>query len=132
MISVYSHIADVYDAITSDRSYKKGWAPADSIRKMASWKAGHFDEVVFDNFVQMIGIYPVGTLTKLKSGRVGIVIDQSQSLLKPRVKVVYSISAKARIEPRIIDLNKSSETIEGIEDPVKLGIDVNKILGVTV
>lgn len=133
-ISLYAKmgaVCDVYDAITSDRSYKKGWAPADSIRKMASWKSGHFDEVVFDNFVQMIGIYPLGTLLKLNSGRLGVVVDQSKTLLKPKVKVIYSSTAGARIPPKIIDLDKSGETIECIEDPTKYGIDTNMVLGLT-
>lgn len=62
-------VCDVYDAITSDRCYKKGWEPAEAITKMASWKDGHFDETVFRAFVKTIGIYPIGTLAKLKSGR---------------------------------------------------------------
>ena len=62
-------VCDVYDAITSNRPYKKGWTPSESIRKMASWKDGHFDEDVFNNFVKTIGIYPVGSLLKMNSGR---------------------------------------------------------------
>ena len=124
-------VCDVYDAITSDRSYKKGWAPADSIRKMASWKAGHFDEKIFDNFVRMVGIYPVGTLVKLSSGRLGVVVDQGENLLKPRVKVIYSTTAKAFIPPSMLDLKKIDSVIEGVEDPAQYGIDVNKVTGIT-
>ena len=48
--------------------YKKGWDPAESIRKMAEWK-GHFDPQVFQAFVKSVGIYPVGALVRLESGR---------------------------------------------------------------
>lgn len=54
-------ICDVYDAITSVRSYKLGWEPAESIRKMAEWQEGHFDKDIFQAFVKTIGIYPTGT-----------------------------------------------------------------------
>ena len=54
-------VCDVYDALTSNRCYKNGWEPADTIRKMAEWKNGHFDERVFQAFVKTIGIYPSGT-----------------------------------------------------------------------
>lgn len=133
-ISLYAKmgaICDVYDAITSNRSYKKGWAPADSIRKMASWKDGHFDEEIFDHFVRMIGIYPTGTLVKLSNGRLAVVLDQGENLLKPAVKVVYSTSVNAFIEPSMVDLDKSDLAIEDIMDPSEFGIDVNKITGVT-
>src|SRR6185312_2818143 len=67
-------VCDVYDAITSNRPYKVGWDPAESIRKMTEWSAGHFDQTVFQAFVRSIGIYPVGSLVRLESGRLGIII----------------------------------------------------------
>ena len=123
-------VCDVYDAITSNRSYKDAWEPADSIRKMASWKEGHFDEAVFNAFVKTVGIYPAGTLVKLSSGRLGVVTDQSAgSLLEPKVKIFYSTTAKAHILPKIVELRRSGETIENIADPIAFGIDLKKIIG---
>ncbi|WP_437882014.1 HD-GYP domain-containing protein [Pseudomonas sp. LRF_L74] len=99
-------VCDVYDAITSDRPYKKGWDPAESIRKMAEWK-GHFDERVFQAFVKSVGIYPVGALVRLESGRLGVVLEQhAQSLLTPRVKVFFSARSKVPIAQEVIDLAK--------------------------
>ncbi len=99
-------VCDVYDAITSDRPYKKGWDPADSIRKMAEWK-GHFDPQVFQAFVKSVGIYPVGALVRLESGRLGVVLEQHEkSLLTPRVKVFFSARSKLPIPQEIIDLAK--------------------------
>ena len=46
-------VCDVYDAITSNRPYKDGWVPAESIARMAEWsKAGQFDPAVFQAFVK--------------------------------------------------------------------------------
>ena len=99
-------VCDVYDAITSDRPYKRGWDPAESIRKMAEWK-GHFDEKVFQAFVKSVGIYPVGALVRLESGRLGVVMEQHEkSLLTPRIKVFFSARSKVPIPPEIIDLAK--------------------------
>lgn len=64
-------VCDVYDAITSDRPYKRGWDPAEAVHKMAEWSAGHFDKTVFQAFVKSIGIYPVGSLVRLTTGRLG-------------------------------------------------------------
>ena len=49
-------VCDVYDAITSNRPYKAGWDPAESLRKMAEWSTGHFDPAVFQAFVKSVGI----------------------------------------------------------------------------
>jgi hypothetical protein len=94
VISTYARMAaicDVYDAITSDRPYKKGWDPAESIAQMAAWD-GHFDRPLFLAFVRTLGIYPVGSIVKLASGRRGLVVKQNyKDLTKPMVRA-FSIS----------------------------------------
>lgn len=124
-------VCDVYDAITSNRPYKAGWDPAESLRKMAEWANGHFDQTVFQAFVKSVGIYPIGSLVRLNSGRLGIVIDQSQkSLLAPRIKVFFSTRANARIRPEIIDLSHAdcADKIANREDPAKWDFpDLNEL-----
>lgn len=124
-------VCDVYDAITSDRSYKRGWTPAESIRKMVEWKDGHFDDLVFQAFVKTVGIYPAGSLVRLRSGRLGIVVDQTgHSLLTPLVKVFFSIKSDARLMPEVVDLSKTEDSIVNVEDPTVWGFDLNKIAGI--
>lgn len=118
-------VCDVYDAITSDRPYKAGWGPAESLRQMTQWSKGHFDERVFQAFVKSIGIYPIGSLVRMQSGRLGVVIEQSEnSLLKPVVKVFFSIRSKTYITPEIIDLSQTRvcDQIVDIENAAKWGI----------
>ncbi len=108
-ISLYAKmgaVCDVYDAITSNRPYKSGWCPAESLKKMSEWSRGHFDEVVFQAFVRSIGIYPVGTLVKLQSGRLGVVVEQQigRSLLLPKVRAFFSTKSMAYISPVLLDL----------------------------
>ncbi len=118
-------VCDVYDAITSNRPYKQGWDPAESIRKMTEWSAGHFDAQVFQAFIKSIGIYPTGSLVRLSSGRLAVVIEQSEkSLLAPRVKVFFSTKSQTRVVPELIDLARPGvvEKIVGHEDATKWGI----------
>lgn len=125
-------VCDVYDAISSDRSYKKAWGPAESVSKMTSWREGHFDETVFRAFVKTIGIYPNGTLLKLKSGRLGVVIEQSKkTLVAPIIKVFFSIRANAHIPMELIDLSKGTDSVEHIEDPLKWNLDISKVQGIS-
>ncbi len=116
-------ICDVYDAITSNRPYKAGWTPAESIRKMAGWAGSHFDDSLLKAFVKSIGIYPVGSLVKMESGRLGIVIEQSsRSLLTPVVKIFFSTRSGLHVEPFRLDLSKgSTDRISGYEDPTVWG-----------
>ncbi|SFK96844.1 HD-GYP domain, c-di-GMP phosphodiesterase class II (or its inactivated variant) [Nitrosomonas aestuarii] len=121
-------ICDVYDAISSERCYKKGWEPAEAIKKMAEWKGGHFDETVFHAFVKTIGIYPIGTLLKLKSDRLGIVIEQSEkSLVMPVVKVFFSLHSNCHIPFEIVDLSESTDSVVSAENPQQWGLDLEKI-----
>lgn len=115
-------VCDVYDAITSNRPYKPGWDPAESLRKMAQWASGHFDPQVFQAFVKCMGIYPVGSLVQLTSGRIGVVVEQaSKSLTTPSVKVFFSIKSNLRILPQVVDLShpENKERIISREDPAK-------------
>jgi putative nucleotidyltransferase with HDIG domain len=115
-------VCDVYDAITSNRPYKAGWDPAESLRKMAEWIQGHFEPTVFQAFVKSIGIYPIGSLVPLSCGRLGVVVEQgNKSLLHPRIKVFFSTKANARIRPEVIDLARPAcqTKIVSREDPAK-------------
>ena len=119
-------VCDVYDAITSNRPYKAGWEPAQSIHKMAEWSKGHFDERVFQAFVKTVGIYPTGSLVRLQSGRLGVVLEQhAKSLLTPQVKVFFSAKSKQPIPLEIIDLSalNGRERIVGRESPGDWGFD---------
>jgi putative nucleotidyltransferase with HDIG domain len=126
-ISLYAKmgaVCDVYDAITSNRPYKKGWPPAESIRKMAEWSKGHFDEAVFQAFVKTVGIYPTGSLVRLESGKLGVVTEQHQtSLLTPKVKIFYSVKTKSPIIQETIDLSVlvGKDKIIGRESPEDWG-----------
>ena len=115
-------VCDVYDAITSNRPYKPGWDPAESLRKMAEWATGHFDGKVFQAFVKSLGIYPIGSLVQLSSGRLAVVVEQTaKSLTTPRVKVFYSTKSHMRIVPDVVDLSRPgiNEKIVSREDPAK-------------
>jgi hypothetical protein len=123
-------IVDVYDAITSDRCYHRPMGPAEAIRKLFEWSKFHFDPELVQVFVKSVGIYPVGTLVRLESGRLGIVIEQRESnLLTPVVRVVFDANRNYYITPENVDLSKAmgaggADKIVGHESPGKWKIDI--------
>lgn len=118
-----SSIVDVYDAITADRCYHRGIPATDALRKLHEWSSFHFDPKLVQAFIRCVGIYPVGSLVRLESGRLGFVMEQNDSsLLMPRLKVVFSTRSNARVEPYELDLSKpmgsgGADRIVGHEDP---------------
>jgi HD-GYP domain-containing protein (c-di-GMP phosphodiesterase class II) len=124
-ISVFAKmgaVCDVYDAITSNRPYKEGWDPAESMRRMGQWVEGHFDPLVFQSFAKSLGIYPVGSLVRLTSGLLGVVTQQNAgALTTPVVKAFFSTKSRERISPMDLDLSDRAcrDRIVAREDPAK-------------
>ena len=122
-------IVDVYDALTSNRIYHKAMQPTAALKKLFEWRQSHFNEELVQHFIRAIGIYPVGSLVSLKSGRLGVVIDPDQeNLLHPTVRVVYDMNRHHRINPQDIDLaakskEEDADCVIGHELPDKWGID---------
>lgn len=129
-----SAIVDVYDAITSDRIYRKAMSPAAAIQKLFEWSKFHFDPAMMQLFLKSVGIYPVGSLVKLESGRLGVVIEQSEThLLTPVVRVMYDGKRQHYLAPEIVDLARpmgsgGGDRIVGYELPEKFAIDISRFL----
>lgn len=117
-LSRMTAICDIYDAVTSDRPYKKGWPPAQALHRMAQWCGSHLDKAIFEQFVQTVGIYPIGSLVRLSTEQLAVVIDAaSQNLLSPLVRVFYCITSGQHLAPTEVDLQQGEVRIISREDP---------------
>lgn len=133
-ISVYGRmvaITDVYDAITSDRVYHKGMTPTQGLKKLLEWSNGHLDPDLVKEFIRCVGIYPIGSLVLLESGRLGVVVetnDDDQRL--PVVRVMYNTRFRLPITVERVDLAKpgSQDRIVRSVDPDEYRIDIRKLL----
>ena len=98
-------IVDSYDAITSDRSYHKGMSAHDALRKMYEWRRKDFHEQLVEQFIQCMGIYPIGSVVEMNTGSVGVVVSVNRTWrLRPRVALVLDSSKKPYKSPHFIDL----------------------------
>ena len=95
-------LVDCFDALTHPRPYAEALAPSNALSMLYNWRDSLFDRPLVEQFIQCIGIYPVGALVELNSGDIGIVIAQNMvRRLQPRVMVV--IDAKGnRLNPQLI------------------------------
>jgi len=132
-ISPYGQMAaivDVYDAISADRCYRKGEEPTVVLRKLLEWSKFHFNEKLVHQFIRCVGIYPVGTVVRLESGRLAIVLEPGEKgPLYPTVRVVYDTVKRQFITPRDIDLSNPTgrngdDRIVNCESAEKYGIMV--------
>jgi HD-GYP domain-containing protein (c-di-GMP phosphodiesterase class II) len=125
-------IVDVYDAITADRCYHKGMSAAEALRKIYEWSKFHFNPQLVQAFMRCVGIYPVGTLVLLESGRLGVVTEPHETnLLAPKVNVFFSTKSNTYIKPAEVDLSKplgmgGGDKIVSHESPEKWRVEPMK------
>ncbi len=95
-------IADVYDAMTSKRSYKEAMLPSDAIEYIMGNAEQHFSSEVVNSFIKKVAAYPVGLTVVLSNGSKGVVCENTEGLtMRPKVKIYPQTEAET---PRVIDL----------------------------
>ncbi len=120
-INIYGQmaaIADVYDAMTSQRCYQQQFQPTETLKKLYEWGGAYNPELV-QKFIRCVGIYPVGSLVRLESGLLGVVLEHGESsLIHPVVRIIYDTKREKLIMPRVIDLSlQDSDKVACHEDP---------------
>jgi len=115
-------ICDVYDAITSYRPYDETATPPAGLSEMFA-VSGQFDPAILSHFIRSVGIYPPGSLVRLESDHLALVLEQAgEDLTKPVVRLFYSILDRTRIAPRDVNLTTdNSDAIADREEPRKWG-----------
>ncbi len=107
-------IIDCYDAMTSERPYKKPASAHDAIRELYKWRGTDFQEELVEQFIQCLGIYPTSTLVELSSGQVAIVLSQNRvRRLSPKLLLILNADKVPYENPHILDLMKYEEDTLG-------------------
>lgn len=100
-----SAIVDTYDAITSDRSYHLSLSAADALKIIYEGRERAYHPWLTEQFIQCMGIFPIGSIVELSTGNIGVVITANrQRRLRPRVAVVLSPEKKPLAPVNILDL----------------------------
>ncbi len=133
-VGLIAGVVDVYDALTSDRPYRKAASPHQALKTLYEMtRRGELDTACVERFIRCMGIYPVGSCVRLSSGAVGVVskINPTQTL-NPVVVLVRDSPTGALIAPRFFDLSlqsgKAVARIAEVLPPTAVGIAPNDVL----
>lgn len=101
-------IADVYDALTTDRCYRPGLVPDKAIGLMQKERGMHFDPYLYDIFAGQVVLYPVGTFVELSDGSIGNVVSLTDDMHKPDINLV-NVHSDGTITSRRVNLVNETE-----------------------
>ena len=99
-------VADVFDAISSQRSYKKALSPSEALSIMYQTKDQDFGPEIMEAFISSLGVYPCGTLVKLSNRCCAVVTEQNEkNRMRPVVVLLSDAYGAPVTRPRIVDLS---------------------------
>ena len=138
-LSLFSRIiavADSFDAATTTRVYQDApWTPADVVRAMRDNTRLGLDATIVKAFINLTGIYPVGTIVRLDTLEVAIVLQASAdatALSRPLVRLLSDPHGNRVVEPQLYDLTERGadgqhrRTIIRSEDPERYAITISE------
>ena len=109
-----SGLVDTYCAMTRDRVFSPAISSQGALEAICRLRDVKFRDAIVDQFVQCVGLYPIGTLVELNSGEVAIVIEQNRVLReKPRLMILLSDEKRLLQRPAYVDLMQVPLTPDG-------------------
>lgn len=135
-VAMVTAVADVYDALTSNRPYKKAVTPQKALAVLYKGMSREFDASIVQLFTKNMGIFPVGSFVKLQCGIMGVVIHvDAKNILAPRLLKIFNEKGDKLDKPEYMDLKKLQQDVDDeayrIEtslEPDRFGIDTSKYI----
>jgi HD-GYP domain-containing protein (c-di-GMP phosphodiesterase class II) len=121
-------LVDCFDAMTHPRPYAEVYSPSNALNHLYNVRNVQFDGPLVEQFVQCIGIFPVGALVELNSGEVGIVIAQNLvRRLLPKVMVVLDAKGNPLRPQIILDLASEPKAAPGVPYRIKRTLEQGSV-----
>ncbi|MEW6690591.1 MAG: HD domain-containing phosphohydrolase, partial [Pseudomonadota bacterium] len=119
LIGSIAGIVDTFDALTTPRAYAKALSPSNALTSLFKGRGSQFSAPLVEQFIQCIGVFPVGSVVELNTGEIGVVIAQNLvRRLQPRVMVVLDAAGRPMNPHKILDLMKNP--MAGPEEPYRI------------
>jgi HD-GYP domain-containing protein (c-di-GMP phosphodiesterase class II) len=128
MMGCMAAIVDGFSAMTSIRPYAEQMSPSNALGMLYKERGTRYHEALVEQFIQCIGIYPVGSLVQLNSGEIGVVIAQNRvRRLQPRVMVLLDAASKPIMPQTVLDLIKEPKSPTGEPYRIRRTIESGKL-----
>ena len=116
-------VCDTYDAIISQRPYKKASSPVNATAALYRGRGRFFEPELVDRFIRCIGIYPIGSLVELSTEEVGVVVATNEERLRPKVLVVLDEEHHRLDAPYEVDLSRTPQIRTGQRLDIKRSLE---------
>lgn len=99
-------IVDAFDSCVAPRPYGKQMSPSEALSIIYKGRGTRFQPALAEQFIQCLGVYPVGCPVELNTGEIAVVVAQNTLRLKPRVMVVKDAKGYENRPFKLLDLSK--------------------------
>lgn len=121
-IGLIAAVADVYDAMTTDRIYRPAWTPQRTLAMIFQGCDIEYSRRIVELFTRHLGIYPVGSFVRLASGEMGVVIHVDKgSLLNPNVLILFNQNGEQLKKP----IEYKLKQLKDFDEHDRYGIEVS-------
>lgn len=122
-------VADIYDALSSRRSYKPPMSPGDALSCMYRERGNAYAPGMLESFIKAVGVYPPGCMVRLNDNSVAVVTEQTTSSLQPQVVVLLDGRGAPLNPPVLLDLSRNSKlVITNCGPPQPAGMDLQRAM----
>jgi putative nucleotidyltransferase with HDIG domain len=119
-----AQIADTYDAITTSRVYQNAFEPSRAIARLQSLAGTVFDSNLLEVFVRMVGIYPVGSLVRLSTGELALVLKANPTdSSRPMVRLLFDRTGRRLAEEQDVDLAEADSLTGQFRRAIIMAVD---------
>ncbi len=110
-------VIDMYDTLTTGLANQPPITCSDALKHMYEWRNDLFDPTIVEQFIQCLGIYPIGSAVELSTGETGIVITvPEKNRLSPSVMLIKNSKNQTFLPPRIVNIAMINEAAEKAEE----------------
>ncbi len=121
-------ISDVFDAITAERCYKEKVDKVSGLKAIYDMRDSHLDTKLTEQFIRFIGVYPVGTFVTLENELSGVVVDSTQNLLQPVIRLFYDNKKQVPISITDVDLSEMNLNVACYDSPSEWGVGKQEVV----
>ena len=117
-------VADVYDALTTDRVYRAAWLPQKALAFIFKGADEDYSRTIVERFTKYMGIYPVGSFVRLASGEMGVVTRVGRGhLLSPIVLILFDRQGHRKERPDEYDLHEKQKGTDGKSYAIEISLN---------